>query len=262
MSLSIRLFQIDAFTSEVFKGNPAAVCPLDQWLRDDLMQQIAAENHLSETAFLVANGEGYDLRWFTPECEVDLCGHATLAAGFVVFQHLDPQATSVIFKTQSGDLTVQQIEDRLVMDFPRRPSQPIEIPPDLTQALGHPPQEVRAARDYLVIYESEAMVRSLQPNMEQLSQFDRWGCIVTAPGETCDFVSRFFAPQVGIPEDPVTGSAHCTLIPYWSERLGQSDLYAIQVSARTGELFCRDHGDRVEIGGRAVQYLEGVIRIG
>ena len=223
------------------------------------MQSIAAENNLSETAFFVRNQDGYDLRWFTPAVEVDLCGHATLATAYIIFNRLDSAATSARFHTKSGTLVVARDGDLLSMDFPARVPAECEVFPDLVPALGGRPEKVLAARDYLVIYASEDEVRALKPNMQKLSEADRFAVIVTAPGKEVDFVSRFFAPAKGVPEDPVTGSAHCTLIPYWSKRLGKKKLHAYQVSPRGGELWCEDRGDRVTMSGKAVQFLQGTI---
>jgi PhzF family phenazine biosynthesis protein len=257
--VAIPLYQVDAFTSRLFAGNPAAVCPLETWLDDRLMQSIALENNLSETAFFVRNGEVYDLRWFTPACEVDLCGHATLASAFVIFEYLDPSAGLIRFLTRSGELCVRRNGDLLTMDFPARPPQPCDPSPALSAALGKPPRELGAARDYLAVYDSEDDVRSLDPDMRALAALDRFAVIVTAPGDSADFVSRFFAPAHGVDEDPVTGSAHCTLVPYWAGRLGKTSLHALQVSARGGELWCKLEGGRVFISGHAVPYLEGRI---
>lgn len=258
--MQIPLYQIDAFTSRIFAGNPAAVCLLDFWLDDHTLQSIAMENNLSETAFLVKQADHYELRWFTPVTEVDLCGHATLAAAHVVFQFLEPANRAVTFKSRSGLLVVQREEnDLLAMDFPSRKAWPTPPAENLLQGLGPRPDEILLARDYLVVYPSEMMVRALKPDMARLTQLDALGVIVTAPGEQVDFVSRFFAPKVGVPEDPVTGSAHCTLIPYWSERLGRKKLHALQVSTRGGELICEDLGARVKIAGRAALYLKGEI---
>jgi PhzF family phenazine biosynthesis protein len=257
--MKIPIYQIDAFTSELFHGNPAAVCPLEEWLDDQRLQAIGAENNLSETAFFVKKDAHYELRWFTPLVEVDLCGHATLAAAFVIFTYLDDSLQKVDFSTKSGMLTVARDGDLLAMDFPARPASPCDAPDDLIKGLGIEPQEVSQSRDYLVVYDSPETIRSLQPDMAKLLNIDGLGVIVTAPGDDVDFVSRFFAPKAGVPEDPVTGSAHCTLIPYWSERLGKKKLRAHQLSRRGGEVFCEDLGDRVKIAGHAVTYLEGVI---
>jgi PhzF family phenazine biosynthesis protein len=258
--MKIPLYQIDAFASKVFSGNPAGVCPLEDWLSDDQMQSIAMENNLAETAFFVKQHDHYQLRWFTPKVEVDLCGHATLASGFVIFNYLDPSAHSVLFQTKSGALVVRRDGDVLAMDFPARKAVPHSTDPAIiARALGAIPREILFSRDYLVVFESEQAIRTLKPDMNLLMKLDGLGVIVTAPGEKSDFVSRFFAPKVGIPEDPVTGSAHCTLIPYWSERLGKKKLHAFQVSPRGGELFCEDQGDRVQIAGSAVRYSEGFL---
>jgi len=257
--MRIPLYQVDAFSGRVFAGNPAAVCPLETWLSDEQMQSIARENNLSETAFFVPEGDGYRLRWFTPGVEVDLCGHATLASAFVIFQHLAPELNSVSFQTRSGELIVTRNGDRLTMDFPSRPPGPVEVHPQLLPALGEEPWQVLGASDYLAVYESEDQVRALRPDMGKLMEVDLFAVIVTAPGGDCDFVSRFFAPSKGVPEDPVTGRAHCTLIPYWSRRLGKKHLFARQVSARGGELWCEDRGDRVQISGQAAEFLQGTI---
>ena len=259
--MKIRQYQVDAFTSRLFGGNPAAVCPLESWLEDETLQAIAAENNLSETAFFVGGRGSYELRWFTPTVEVNLCGHATLASAFVVFRHLEPSLEAVSFRSKSGELRVTRSGDLLTLDFPAwRPSR-CEAPEALIRGLGHAPREVWATEDYLAVYESEHEVRALQPAMDALGGLDRFAVIVTAPGRRSDFVSRFFAPRQGIPEDPVTGRAHCTLVPYWASRLDKSRLHALQVSRRGGELFCEARGERVGIGGRAVQFLEGTIEV-
>ena len=257
--LRIPVYQVDAFASRIFTGNPAAVCPLEEWLPDEQMQAIAAENNLAETAFFVPNGEGYHLRWFTPTVEVDLCGHATLASAYVILNTLTPGARSVQFSTQSGQLVVTQDGDLLSMDFPARPPVECEVYPGLLPALGGEPVAVLSAREYLVVYATEAEVRNLTPDLAVIAKADRFAVMATAPGNDVDFISRFFAPAQGIPEDPVTGSAHCTLIPYWSKRLGKKKLHAYQASPRGGELWCEDRGERVRISGKAVQFLEGTI---
>ncbi|HEY2953981.1 MAG TPA: PhzF family phenazine biosynthesis protein [Candidatus Eisenbacteria bacterium] len=259
--MRIPLYQVHAFAARVFAGNPAGVCPLPRWLDDATMQSIAAENALAETAFFVREDGGYDIRWFTPVQEIDLCGHATLASGFVVFHHLDPAARAATFRSKSGPLTVTRDGERLTLDFPARPPAACERPAALDRALGHAPREVLRARDYLAVYGSEDEVRSLDPRMDEIAALDALGVIATAPGKASDFVSRFFAPRAGVPEDPVTGSAHCTLVPYWSARLGRKKLHAFQVSRRGGELWCEDRGARVLIAGRAVPYLEGTIEV-
>jgi PhzF family phenazine biosynthesis protein len=257
--LKIPVYQVDAFASRVFSGNPAAVCPLKKWLPDEQMQAIAAENNLANTAFFVPNLDGYDLRWFTPKVEVELCGHATLATAFIIFHDLAPAAKSVRFETKSGALIVTRDGDLLSLDFPSRPAVECELVQELVSALGAQPEAILTARDYLAVYASEDEVRKLAPDLAQVAQLDRFGVIVTAPGKQVDFVSRFFAPAKGVPEDSVTGSAHCTLIPYWGKRLGKKKLHAQQVSARGGELWCEDRGERVTISGKAVRFLEGSI---
>ena len=261
--MEIPLYQIDAFADRVFAGNPAAVCPLDAWLPDAVMQAIAAENNLSETAFFVGAGGDYELRWFTPAVEVDLCGHATLASAHVIFEHLEPGCRRVRFATRSGILTVARDGDLLAMDFPANPPQPCAAPADLAGALGAEPRELLCTRDhYLVLLDDEDRVRALAPDPARIAALDRWAVIATAPGRRSDFVSRFFAPRKGVPEDPVTGSAHCVLAPYWAARLGRTELAARQVSARGGRLRCRLQGDRVELAGRAAPFMQGTIRIG
>ena len=260
--MRLRIFQIDAFTDAVFGGNPAAVCPLESWLDDATLQAIANENNLSETAFFVPEDGAYALRWFTPLAEVDLCGHATLASAYVVFRHEQPDADSVAFETRSGRLYVTRDDDGLTMDFPALAAHPIESPADLAKGLGAEPRAAFADMDYLALFETEADVRAIQPDMTALARLEeRRGIIVTAPGESADFVSRFFSPRLGVPEDPVTGSAHCMLAPFWAERLGKTVLNAQQVSARGGAVQCTVAGDRVLLAGRAVQYLEGSIAV-
>ncbi|MHC4155866.1 MAG: PhzF family phenazine biosynthesis protein [Planctomycetota bacterium] len=260
--MEIPYYQVNAFTKSVFGGNPAGVCPLEDWLADEQMQAIAAENNLSETAFLVRKGGTYELRWFTPKIEVDLCGHATLASAFVILNYLDESATSVGFTTKSGILTVKSDGELLVMDFPVWKVVRTSAPNELVEGLGAEPKEVLCCdRDYLVVYESEEDIKSLKPNFDQLNNLDRLAVCVTAPGDKSDFVSRFFAPRGGIDEDPVTGSSHCELIPFWSKRLRKKKLHALQLSRRGGELFCEDLGERVSIAGHAVIYLRGVINL-
>jgi len=262
--MRLPIYQVDAFTDAVFGGNPAAVVPLDSWLPDERLQAIAAENNLAETAFLVPAGGDYAIRWFTPTVEVDLCGHATLAAAHVITTATEPGRERIDFRTrQAGRLTVERQGDLLVLDFPSRPATRADVHPDLFAALGGgQPDEVLAARDVLVVYRDADVVRSLTPDLLRLGTVDDRPVCVTAPGaDGVDFVSRFFAPTMGIPEDPVTGSAHCTLIPYWAARLGRTKLTARQVSARGGALTCELRGDRVKIGGKAVLYLEGTIRV-
>jgi len=257
--MKIPVYQVDAFTSRVFAGNPAAVCPLDAWLPDDQLQSIATENNLSETAYIVREDGGYRIRWFTPGVEVDLCGHATLASGWVMFNLLGQTGDSMTFQSKSGPLSVARAGDLLTLDFPARPPKPVEGSDELIAALGGEPLEFLAARDTMAVYGSEEEVRALRPDFKRLAQLDAWAFIVTATGRDCDFVSRFFAPAKGIDEDPVTGSAHCTLIPFWAGRYGKNHLHARQVSRRGGELFCELAGDRVKIAGHAALFLEGSI---
>ena len=261
--MRLPMYQVDAFTDSLFGGNPAAVCPLDAWLPDATMQAIAAENNLAETAFFVRDGADYALRWFTPTVEVDLCGHATLASGHVVFSFLEPKRDRVSFRTvKAGTLTVARSGDMLVMDFPAMPPEPREPPAGLLAALGGAPREVLGARDCLVVYDTAAEVAALEPDLAALGKIDCWAVIVTAPGDNgIDFFSRFFAPAQGVPEDPVTGSAHCTLVPYWAKRLGKMEFEARQLSRRGGTLRCALKDDRVSIGGKAVTYLEGRIEV-
>jgi PhzF family phenazine biosynthesis protein len=261
--MELPIYQVDAFTSKVFSGNPAAVCFLDSWQDDSILQYIAAENNLSETAFLVASERGFELRWFTPQTEVALCGHATLASAYVLFNCRGWSADIITFQTrQSGLLMVKKAHDLLELDFPARPPIQCEPPAGLIMSLKTTPIEVlSSAEDLLVVVENEKEVKSIKPDFNALLRTDCRGVIVTAQGDEVDFVSRFFAPRVGIPEDPVTGSAHCVLIPYWAGKLGKDRLHALQVSKRGGELFCRDRGDRVIIAGRGALYLEGTITI-
>jgi PhzF family phenazine biosynthesis protein len=259
--MQLAMYQVDAFTGRLFAGNPAAVCPLEAWLPDATMQAIAAENNLSETAFFVPRGDEYDLRWFTPTLETDLCGHATQASGFVVMNRLAPQKSTVHFHTRSGRLTVTREGDMFAIDLPAQPPAPCEMPSKTVGALGRKPAQILGAVKYLVVYDNEADVAALAPDTAALRDIDRDGIIVTAPGRDCDFVSRYFAPHAGIPEDPVTGSAHCTLAPYWAKRLRKTKLHARQISQRGGELSCELCGDRVVIAGRAALYLEGKIHV-
>lgn len=259
--MRIPLHQIDAFATEPFKGNPAAVCPLDAWLTDHLMQAIAVENNLAETAFIVEEPGGWRIRWFTPGCEIDLCGHATLASAFLIFTDLRPGLESVTFQSRSGPLGVSREGERLVLDFPSRPPRMVAGIEGLAEGLRAAPKEFGQSRDMLAVFGTEAEVRALDPDMGRLGALKTLGIIATAPASTpgADFVSRFFAPSVdvGVPEDSVTGSAHCTLIPFWAERLGKTALKALQVSKRGGELWCELKGDRVRIGGHCVKVLEG-----
>ena len=257
------IFQVDAFTTSRFRGNPAAVMPLDSFLSDAVLQAIASENNLAETAFLVREGGDYRLRWFTPTTEVPLCGHATLASAAVVMERLEPARTRVLFHSASGPLTVTRLNSEYVMDFPVRRSEPVSTPPGLTDALGIAPLEVFVnAFNYMALVESAEIVRALAPDIAALAQLDRDGVIVTARGDGAyDFISRYFAPAKGIPEDPVTGGAHCMLAPYWGNRLGKAVLHAYQASRRGGEMICRLAGERIELQGSCVFYLEGEVHI-
>ena len=254
-----RLYQLDAFTAHRFRGNPAAVMPLPEFLPDATLQAIAAENNLSETAFLVGGAGRYRLRWFTPGVEVPLCGHATLASAAVVMERLEPGASAVVFDTASGPLTVRRAPAGYIMDFPSRTVLPMAATPALERALGARPRELLADEtNYLVLLQDEAAVRALAPDMAGLTALERLGVIVTAPGSGgYDMVSRYFTPARGVPEDPVTGSAHCALAPFWAARLGKPQLRAYQASRRGGELLCRVRGARVELEGQCVFYLEG-----
>ena len=264
--MSLPLFHIDVFTNGPFTGNPAAVCPLKAWLDDKLLLAVAAENNLSETAFFVTEGEHYRLRWFTPRCEVNLCGHATMASAFVLLKILEPQREFVSFATRSGILTVRREQDLFSMDFPALPPWPCPAPPtDLIEGLGPQSQPVSTLQiedNYFVVYESEDEVRGVSPELGLLEKLHPAGVAVTAPGNECDFVSRYFVPSYGIPEDPVTGSTHCSLAPYWAKRLGKTSLHARQASERGGELWCELAGDRVVLKGKAVLTLQGSLLVG
>jgi PhzF family phenazine biosynthesis protein len=257
--MKLPLFIVDAFAGELFRGNPAAVCPLEKWLPNTTLQNIAVENNLSETAFIVPHGDEFELRWFTPTVEVDLCGHATLAAAFVLFTEQKYSGNEICFHTRSGVLKVSRVGEIFTLDFPSRPPEPCTLPEALLRGLGARPATVFKSRDYLAVFDSAEAVRALKPDFASLKTLDCLGIIATAQGDGCDFVSRFFAPGAGIDEDPVTGSAHCTLIPFWAQRLSKTRLFARQISQRGGELFCELAGDRVRIGGKAVLYLRGEI---
>jgi predicted PhzF superfamily epimerase YddE/YHI9 len=261
--VKLPIFQVDAFTSKVFQGNPAAVCPLKEWIDDARMQDIAAENNLSETAFFAKEGAHYRLRWFTPTCEVDLCGHATLASAYVFLNKLDPSQSSIQFETRSGSLMVRRERDLLAMDLPALPpwSAPA-IPAELGQGLDPAPSALwQVKNNYFAIYESEDEVRRTRPDFALLEKLHPFGVSISAPGKNSDFVSRYFAPSYGIPEDPVTGSTHCSLTPYWSQRLDKQKLHALQVSRRGGELWCELAGARVIVKGKAALYMEGTISV-
>ena len=264
--MRIPIYQIDAFTSRLFGGNPAAVCPLTEWPDDATLQAIAAENNLSETAYIVPEGDGFRLRWFTPAVEVNLCGHATLATGYLVLNRLEPKRDKVAFETRSGTLTVTREGDRLAMDFPAIPAQRADVPAAAVAAMGGQPTEtwrVRAqhgAAYYMLVYGSEAEVLALQPDFAALRK-EHCNVIATAPGTASDCASRFFAPAAGIDEDPVTGSAHCTIAPYWAAKLGKNEIHARQVSARGGDVYCRLAGDRVVLAGDCAFYMQGEIEV-
>lgn len=262
----ISIYQVDAFTNRVFGGNPAAVVPLEQTLDDRTLQAIAAENNLSETAFIMEAGTHFQLRWFTPTTEVPLCGHATLASAWVIFNYLWPDLDQVLFSTLSGELRVRELDDDwLELDFPRMTYHDLAQPPQaLLDGLGVTPAALYAVEgdtNYLVLLDNAGAVQQLAPDLGKFRTLEKHGVIVTAPGEDCDFVSRYFAPAFGIDEDPVTGSTHCALAPFWSERLGRDQLVAHQLSQRGGVLRCRLRGERVLIAGQVTPYLQGEIEL-
>lgn len=257
--MKIPIYQIDVFTEVQFRGNPAAVCFFDSWVDDTTLQNIAAENNLAETAFVVSRENFYELRWFTPEIEIDLCGHATLAAACALRKYAGRGEQEMLFHTKSGELSVRCTDDLYTLNFPSRPAAPVPVPEALVCGLGKAPVEILKSRDYLAVYEKEQDIVDILPDFTALNELDCLGIIATAPGDDVDFVSRFFAPGAGVPEDPVTGSSHCTLIPYWSARLGKRKLSARQLSRRGGKLSCEDAGERVYIAGKAVVYLKGEI---
>lgn len=264
--MKIKIFQVDAFTDHLFGGNPAAVCPLDNWLENEILQNIAIENNLAETVFFVQlSNNHFHLRWFTPELEMDLCGHATLASAFVIFEEIGCECKEILFDTRSGLLKVKKVEDYLELDFPSRLPQKANLPTIISDGLNIQPIEIWKARDYLLVYDSEDDIKKIEPNVAILNQIniDPGGIIVTAKGKAIDvdFVSRFFTPQATVFEDPVTGSAHCTLVPFWADRLNKTELRALQISKREGELLCQLNKDRVAIKGKAVKYLEGTIEL-
>lgn len=261
--MELPLYQVDAFTSEVFKGNPAGVVPLDEWLPDDVLQKIALENNLSETAFFVANDNGFHLRWFTPTVEVDLCGHATLGTSHVIFEQLGYDKDTITFDSLSGPLHVTKTDNGITLDFPVWPYKKIDIDQRVTDALGAEPIELYEGPDWVAVFDNEETVRSMNPDMQKLSEIkEARGIIATAEGSgELDFVSRFFGPNVGVPEDPVTGSAHCILSPIWAKKLDKTDFSAEQVSPRSGKLLCSLKGDRVQITGQAALYLKGTIYV-
>ncbi|MBX2877311.1 MAG: PhzF family phenazine biosynthesis protein [Saprospiraceae bacterium] len=261
--MDLSLYQVDAFTDQLFAGNPAAVCLLEEWLPAEQMLQIAQENNLAETAFCLIQGDVFSIKWFTPEIEMDLCGHATLATAHVLFQYYYPKRDRLSFESNSGELIVKRQADWYQLDFPSRDPQPASLPAIISQGIGATPKEVLKARDYVLVYDSQEEIEAIQPNIALLNtiNIDPGGIVVTAPGHTVDFVSRFFTPQASIFEDPVTGSAHCSLIPFWSKRLKKDQLTAEQLSSRKGVLRVEDRGERVLIGGQAITYMQATIKI-
>jgi len=259
--MKLPIWQVDAFATHRFEGNPAAVVLLDEWLAPKTMQAVAMENNLSETAFLVPNGEAWGLKWFTPTAEVDLCGHATLASAHVLFHEGRVDGEVARFESLSGPLSAARDGDRIVLDFPARPPEPVDIDDAVVEALGARPNELLRSNDLLAIFETEADVAALRPEFRKVAALPGECVIASAPGDACDFVSRYFAPSFGIDEDPATGSAHCILTPYWSKRLDKTSLRALQISKRGAELWCEDQGDRIAIAGRAALYMKGEIEI-
>jgi PhzF family phenazine biosynthesis protein len=260
--MKLQIYQADAFSDSLFKGNPAAVVPLTEWLSDETMQQIAMENNLSETAFFIPEGDHFHIRWFTPMTEVDLCGHATLASAHILFNELAFKGEQIEFKSKSGLLKVTKSADKLQLDFPADPVSLVDNIPEIGNALGASPMAIyKGKTKHLLLFDKEETIRNMKPNFHLLKQTDARGIIVTAKGTTVDFVSRFFAPKVGIDEDPVTGSAHTLLVPFWANRLNKTEMKALQLSARGGQLWCTLSGDRVLIAGKAVTYLRGEIEI-
>lgn len=261
MPLKVKIYQIDTFTDRIFSGNPAAVCPLDKWLPDDLLQQIAMENNLAETAFYVKQGDQYEIRWFTPTVEVDLCGHATLASAYVLC-HLEGLTASEVrfYSPRSGDLPVKKRADLYTLNFPADDPEPVELFSELTSGFNRKPVEAfKGKTDYLLVFKDEQEIRDLSPKLDVIANLQARGVIVTAQGKEVDFVSRFFAPQSGINEDPVTGSAHTTLTPYWFKKIGKQDLTARQLSNRQGYLKCNYLNERVEISGQARLFMQGTL---
>ena len=259
--MEISLYQIDSFASKLFEGNPAAVCPLDEWLSDEIMQSIAEENNLSETAFFVALDDEFHIRWFTPKSEVDLCGHATLASAYVLFNVLDYPEQAIRFNSKSGILVVTRDEDWLILDFPKQPPVSCPTPKEISAAFNIEPIECLKSEDLIAVFENEDDIESAKPDFEQLKKLDARGVVITAKSTRYDFVARFFAPKHGIPEDPVTGSAYTQLAPYWASKLGARKFSVKQMSPRGGELTCEIVGDRVLISGKATKYMEGKITI-
>lgn len=260
--MELDIYQVDAFTNRVFGGNPAAVCPLEDWIDPSVMQKIAAENNLAETAFFVKKGDHYEIRWFMPHDEIDLCGHATLASAFVIFNYLQPDLDVISFTSQSGPLKAQKDkEGNIVLDFPSRPPERIEIPSEIFSAFNHKPTEAAASRDLILLYQSEEEIRTLEYDLSFLKNLPYLCIVPTAKGAEVDFVSRVFDANASMPEDPVTGSAHASLIPYWQKRLGKSSMTAKQLSEREGDLICTINKDRVYMAGQAVLYLKGKVYV-
>lgn len=260
--MQVPFYQVDAFTDRLFGGNPAGVCPLEQWLPDETMQKIAMENNISETAFFIKKDGRFHIRWFTPKVEVNLCGHATLASAHVIFHDLGFDSEVISFESRSGTLNVTKEGELLILDFPANKPQRAALPDDFVQSLNITPIQCwRGKEDYLLLYRTQQEIEALIPDFRRMEKTDARAVIVTSPGDNVDFVSRFFAPRVGIDEDPVTGSAHTVLIPFWAEKLKKTEMQAKQLSSRGGNIFCRLRGDRVDIGGKAVTYLKGEISI-
>lgn len=260
--MKLPIYQVDAFSDKIFSGNPAAVVPLEKWIEDDLMQKIAMENNLAETVFFVKEENGFHIRWFTPAVEVDLCGHATLASAHVLFNHLNFPGEEIIFQSKSGELSVRKNGDVLVLNFPSDVLKNVRTPMEMVSAFFVKPKEVFEGKsNFLVVFDNEKQVRELKPDFRLVAKIAKHGVIVTAKGDEVDFVSRFFAPAIGVDEDPVTGSAHTSLIPYWSEKSGKTEMTAKQISKRGGKLFCKYSGERVEIGGNAITFLKGEIEV-
>lgn len=260
--MELTIYQVDAFTEKAFSGNPAAVVPLENWLPDETMQNIALENNLSETAFFIPTNSGFYIRWFTPAAEVDLCGHATLATAHVLFTHLNYTAETIRFDSRSGELIVRKEKNTIILDFPVSEIKEIAMPNNLVDAFNFKALKSFGGRDdIMLVFENEDQIRLLEPDFNKIIKLKTRGIICTAPSENVDFVSRFFAPAVGVPEDPVTGSAHTMLIPFWSKKLGKQKLMAKQISKRGGTIYCQNKLTRVEIGGKAITYLIGKIYI-
>jgi len=258
----IPIYQVDAFSSHIFHGNPAAVCPLEEWLPDDIMQKIAMENNLSETAFFIESNNKFYIRWFTPKAELDLAGHPTLATAHVILKELNKKIENLVFETKLGDILNVTIENDLYsMDFPSRPPKTVSYNNNVYEALGKRPLEILAYRDLIVVYENQKDISSIIPDLEKIKELDYPSIVITAKGDDVDFVSRNFAPKLGIPEDPVTGSSHCELIPYWSNKLNKKEMIAFQISERGGKIYCTDKKERVLIGGKAVTFFRGEIEL-